>query len=81
MGSCQNYGPFLVSLNDRCRIIIGTQKGDNHPYRSLRGTPKGIPMDAYGSLQGSLGGIPRDPLQVPLRETSGFHGGGGLYKA
>ena len=27
MGSCQNYGPFLGTLNNRCRIILGTQKG------------------------------------------------------
>ena len=27
MGSCQNYGPFLGTLNSRCRIIVGTQKG------------------------------------------------------
>ena len=27
VGSCQNYGPFLGTLNKRCRIIIGTQKG------------------------------------------------------
>ena len=27
MGSCQNYGPFLGTLNSRCRIILGTQKG------------------------------------------------------
>ena len=27
MGSCQNYGPFLGTLNNGCRIIIGTQKG------------------------------------------------------
>ena len=26
MGGCQNYGPFLGTLNIRCRIIIGTQK-------------------------------------------------------
>ena len=25
-GSCQNYGPFLGTLNNRCRIITGTQK-------------------------------------------------------
>ena len=24
---CQNYGPFLGTLNIRCRTIIGTQKG------------------------------------------------------
>ena len=27
MGGCQNYGPFLGTLNIRCRIIIGHQKG------------------------------------------------------
>ena len=27
MGSCQNYGTFLGTLNNRCRITIGTQKG------------------------------------------------------
>ena len=26
MGSCPNYGPFSGTLNNRCRIIIGTQK-------------------------------------------------------
>ena len=27
MDSCQNCGPFLGTLNIRCRIIIRTQKG------------------------------------------------------
>ena len=27
MDGCQNYGPFLDTLNIRGRIIIGTQKG------------------------------------------------------
>ena len=27
MGSCQNCGPFLGTLNIRCRILIGTPKG------------------------------------------------------
>ena len=27
MGGCQNSGPFWGTLNNRCRIIIGTQKG------------------------------------------------------
>ena len=27
LGSCQNRGPFLGTLNSRCRIILGTQKG------------------------------------------------------
>ena len=27
VGGCQNYGPFLGTLNIRCRIILGIQKG------------------------------------------------------
>ena len=27
MGSCQNRGPLLGTLNTRCRSILGTQKG------------------------------------------------------
>ena len=27
LGGCQNYDPFLGTLNIRCRIIIGIQKG------------------------------------------------------
>ena len=27
MGDCQNYDPFWGTLNIRCRIIIGIQKG------------------------------------------------------
>ena len=27
LGGCQNYGPFLGTLNIRCRIIIGIKKG------------------------------------------------------
>ena len=27
MGSCQNYGPFLGTINIRCRIMLRTQKG------------------------------------------------------
>ena len=27
MGGSQNYGPLLGTLNIKCRIIIGTQKG------------------------------------------------------
>ena len=27
LGGCQNHGPFLVTLNIRCRIIMGIQKG------------------------------------------------------
>ena len=38
MGGCQNYGPFLGTLNIRCRIILGIPKRDhnfdNHPHVS-----------------------------------------------
>ena len=27
LGGCQNYGPLLGTLNIRCRIIAGIQKG------------------------------------------------------
>ena len=27
VGGCQNYGPFLGTLNIRCRITVGIQKG------------------------------------------------------
>ena len=27
MGGCQNHGPFLGTLNSRCRIVIGILKG------------------------------------------------------
>ena len=27
MGGCQNYGPFLGTLNIRCCIMIGIQTG------------------------------------------------------
>ena len=36
MGGCQKNGPFLGTLNIRCRIIIGIKKRghnfENHPY-------------------------------------------------
>ena len=44
VGGCQNYGPFLGTLNSRCRIIIGTQKGTlilttTHMYFTDPATP------------------------------------------
>ena len=44
MGGCQNYGPFLGTLNIRGRIIIGTQKGTiilitSHVQLDLDATP------------------------------------------
>ena len=43
MGGCQNYGPFLGTLNIRCRILIGTQKGTiilttTHMYSYIHAT-------------------------------------------
>ena len=36
IGGCQNDGPFVGTLNNRCCIIIGIPKRDhsfdNHPY-------------------------------------------------
>ena len=43
LGGCQNYGPFLGTLNIRCRTIIGTQKGTiilttTHIYKQIHTT-------------------------------------------
>ena len=39
MGGCQNYGPFLGTLNIRGRIIMGIQLKDNnfdtHPCEGI----------------------------------------------
>ena len=39
VGGCQNYGPFLGTLNIRCRNILGTQKG------TLISTTTHVPID------------------------------------
>ena len=57
VGSCQNEGPFVGTLNNRCRIIIGTQAGDhnfdNHPYKGLQGEGfPGFRACTVESLQG-----------------------------
>ena len=59
MGSCQNKGPFLGALN-RCRIIIGTQKGTlilttTHILRLLgpktpASVPKSMPLGMLKTL-------------------------------
>ena len=58
MGGCQNYGTFLGTLNIRCRIIMGIQKGDhnfdNHPYvDNIRGFEI---LPSIGFRIGGLGG-------------------------
>ena len=48
MGGCQNYGPFLGTLNNRCRTILGDPKRDhnfdNHPkWTRTTSSEKGDP--------------------------------------
>ena len=68
MGGCQNYGPFLGTLNIRCRIIVGVRKGtiilttthmsySQHLLQNL--------MDTGSLIRTIFGTIPsykRDPL-------------------
>ena len=53
MGCCQNYGPFLGTLNIRCRIIIGIQTGTiilttTHMSHSLNSLKEGHIGDYTG---------------------------------
>ena len=64
MGGCQNYGPFWGTLNIRCRIIIGTQKGTmilTIPHMVVRhkGGPRYKPHNATVLIIGT-------PKPVPL---------------
>ena len=50
MGSCQNYGPFLGTLNIRCRSILRIQKGTiilttTHICKGMQGAASVIPED------------------------------------
>ena len=54
MGGCQNYGPFLGTLNIRCRILIRTQIGTiilTTTHVGFRG-PR-----AYGGCSRGLGNL------------------------
>ena len=66
MGSCQNYGPFLGTLNSRCRILLRTPKKDpnfdNHPYDSPFHDGSNDEVFAH-SLNGAI--IADTPLQQP----------------
>ena len=55
VGGCQSYGPFLGTLNIRCRIIIGIQKG------TIILTTIQVPKDR---------GASPGPTTPPTRETS-----------
>ena len=39
MGSCRNKGPFLGTLDNRCRILLRTQKRD-HNFDDHPGKPR-----------------------------------------
>ena len=57
--ACQNYGPFLGSLDIRCCIIIGVQKGDhnfeNHSHAILGPVKPGTVAELRpGSIPTSL---------------------------
>ena len=65
MGGCQNYGPFLRTLNIKCRIIIGTKKGTiilttthmSFSLSSLNGFYRGI----YRVIKGNTGSLDCSP--------------------
>ena len=74
MGGCQNYGPFLGTLNIRCRIIIGTQKGTTiltTTHISLKPRSCGYSWDSSGT---PVHLVPVYFVPVCLR---GAHGGVG----
>ena len=48
VGGCQNYGPFLGTLNNRVRTTIGT---DNHPSK-ISGLGKRVLYRVQGSKLG-----------------------------
>ena len=50
MGGCQNYGPFLGTLNNRCRNILRTQKG------TIILTTTHIHKGSHVSVEGPFGG-------------------------
>ena len=51
MGGCQNFGPFLGTLNIRARTIMGTQKRDqnfdNHPNGEEGITQRTVACSAF----------------------------------
>ena len=66
MGGCQNYGPFLGTLNIRCRIIIGSQKGtiilittyiDNNNSSNNNGNYSHNSMNSNGRMHSNNHGV------------------------
>ena len=77
VGGCQNYGPFLGTLNIRCRIMIGTQKGTinlttTHVCPEIGGTLMQPEAQFQGPCKESALG--RSPTQqgVPQRTVVGI---------
>ena len=68
MGGCQNYGPFLGTLNIRGRIIIGIQKGTiilttTHMSCSQYFLPNLMDMGSLlGAILGTILNYKRDPM-------------------
>ena len=67
MDGCQNYGPFLGTLNNRCCIIIGTPKGTiilttTHIVKALQT----VCSEAVNHRLVRMGGVGLTPrVQVP----------------
>ena len=86
MGGCQNYGPFLGTLNIRCRIIIGIQKGTiilttTHIFIAQNPTARVLQLaetaDARTNIQNSEGdhllkGLDSAALNILLHSMENF---------
>ena len=70
VGGYQNYGPFLGTLNIRCRIIIGTQKGTI----ILTTTQVHVPGNFVGSsrFEEKMPRPARNPFSVVCTSIWGF---------
>ena len=81
MGSCQNQGPFLGTLNSRCRIKIGIQR--RTIILKLDGQEALLPRETGGSSRGRsqpcrLSGADRFWFERPFVEEF-YDGSIGLY--
>ena len=77
MGGCQNYGPFLGTLNIRCRILIRTQKGTIIlTIMQVADLWQGKSLEFLGPLaaSGRIGGALTSRIKV--LELLGFRGSG-----
>ena len=70
MGGCQNYGPLLGTLNIRCRIITGIQRGTIILKTTHMSKQKTALWDLSGFLQRRLGPVSATPTSSSDREAS-----------